>query len=181
VSKVISEERKGAYLLGGIIIGVGIFLFLMQFVVIATSINNSRKAFNQPLGDMPGSTGYTFDNNGNIHQITPRNNFSSDSSIPNFGFGIIGFILIIAGSFVRGTAEKGVAGSGLVLDPEQAREDLEPFSRQAGGMLKDALDEADVHIGSADTDNKVIMIRCRKCSGLNPESAKFCNECGDKL
>lgn len=32
------------------------------------------------------------------------------------------------------------AGSGVILDPEKAKEELEPFSRMAGGMVKDALD-----------------------------------------
>jgi len=41
----------------------------------------------------------------------------------------------------------GAAGSGIVLDPERAREDVEPWARMAGGVVKDALDEAGIASG----------------------------------
>jgi hypothetical protein len=59
-------------------------------------------------------------------------------------FGGIG--LIIVGGFVRGIGARGLAGSGVVLDPAQAREDLEPYSRMAGGMVKDALEETNLNL-----------------------------------
>lgn len=40
----------------------------------------------------------------------------------------------------------GLAGSGMVLDPEGARRDVEPWARMAGGVVKDAIDEAGVRI-----------------------------------
>jgi hypothetical protein len=43
---------------------------------------------------------------------------------------------------------KGIAGSGMVLDPEKARADVEPWSRMGGGILKDALDEAGISAGN---------------------------------
>ena len=61
--------------------------------------------------------------------------------------GVGGMALLIIGGFVRGIGARGLAGSGVVLDPEQARRELEPYSRMAGGMVKDALDEADVKLG----------------------------------
>jgi len=63
-----------------------------------------------------------------------------------------------------------------VLDPEKAREDLEPYSRMAGGMVKDAMDEAAVKLGGGEPE-KVVMIKCRACGKLNDEDAKFCKEC----
>jgi len=45
---------------------------------------------------------------------------------------------------IRGIAARGVAGSGLVLDPEKARRDLEPWSRMGGGMIRDVLDESGI-------------------------------------
>ncbi|MFQ3242126.1 MAG: rRNA maturation endonuclease Nob1 [Lentimonas sp.] len=57
----------------------------------------------------------------------------------------------------------------------------DPFwsSRMAGGMVKDALDEADVNLsGKAET---VIMIKCRDCGQLNEEDSKFCQECGVEM
>jgi len=94
------------------------------------------------------------------------------------GFG--GMVLIIAGLIVMSIGARGAAGSGLVLDPKKAREDLEPFTRMAGGMVKDALEEADIKLGKV-TSEKVIMIKCRKCEKLNEEDSKFCQECGQPL
>lgn len=97
---------------------------------------------------------------------------------------VVGMGLMIVGGIVRVISHSGAAGSGLVLDPRQARKDLEPFARQEGGMLKDALDEAGVDLGKAlgaagGADRKpVVMIRCRACSKLNEEDSKFCQECG---
>jgi hypothetical protein len=90
-----------------------------------------------------------------------------------------GVALIFIGGIVCRIGARGLAGSGLVLDPGKARDELEPYSRMAGGMVKDAIDEA--NIGVAGEPNKVIMIKCQSCGGLNPEAAKFCQECGTKL
>lgn len=97
---------------------------------------------------------------------------------------VLGMILMITGGIVRGVGARGAAGSGMLLDPEQARRDLEPFSRQGGGMLRDALDEADIDLGGGRRrydDEPLIMIRCRHCSTLNEEDSKFCQECGKPL
>ena len=61
-----------------------------------------------------------------------------------FGTAIAGMICIGIGQFLMQLGREGVAGTGLKLDPEKAREDLEPWSRMKGGMLKDTLDEAGV-------------------------------------
>ncbi len=87
--------------------------------------------------------------------------------------------LLFIGGIVRSAGARGLAGSGVVLDPQKAREDLEPYSRMTGGMLKDALDEADLHLGA--TSEKVIMIKCRACGQLNEDNSKFCQECGQPL
>ena len=96
------------------------------------------------------------------------------------GFG--GMILLIVGIVIRTVGARGLAGSGVVLDPEKAREELEPYSRMAGGMVKDVLDEADVKLGGGGSGpEEVIMIRCTKCGTLNEDGSKFCQECGEKL
>ena len=51
---------------------------------------------------------------------------------------LVGMGLFIGGALLRSIGARGIAGSGLKLDPEEAREDLKPWSRMAGGMLKDA-------------------------------------------
>ncbi|MFM7976506.1 MAG: hypothetical protein ACKOOI_18660 [Pirellula sp.] len=90
-----------------------------------------------------------------------------------------GMALLIIGGIIRGIGAKGLAGSGVLLDPERARDELEPYSRMAGGMVKDAIEEAKIDLGGEAT--KVIMVKCRSCGGLSLESAKFCQECGTKM
>jgi hypothetical protein len=90
-----------------------------------------------------------------------------------------GMALLIVGRIVRGIGARGMAGSGVVLDPEKAREELEPYSRMAGGMIKDVLDEANVNLGAK--PEKVVMLKCPACGKLNEEDSKFCQECGKKM
>jgi hypothetical protein len=83
---------------------------------------------------------------------------------------------------------RGLAGSGVVLDPEKARGDLEPYTRMAGGMLKDALDETGLLSPNRSAPKepqqapeKVVMVKCTACGKLNEEDSKFCQECGRQL
>jgi hypothetical protein len=55
-----------------------------------------------------------------------------------------GMGMMIVGVVLMSVAARGIAGSGVILDPEKAREDIEPWSRMAGGIVKDALDETDL-------------------------------------
>ena len=89
-----------------------------------------------------------------------------------------GMALIVIGAALRGVGARGLAGSGVVLDPERAREDLKPYSRMAGGMVKDALEAADIKPGQR--AERVVMIRCA-CGKLNEDGSKFCQECGKPL
>ena len=91
----------------------------------------------------------------------------------------IGIALLAVGGMVRGIGARGLAGSGAILNPKRARRDLEPYSRMAGGMLEDALDEADVKLGGE--PEQVVMLRCPACRTLNEEGSKFCQECGGAL
>jgi hypothetical protein len=90
-----------------------------------------------------------------------------------------GMALLFLGGIIRGIGARGLAGSGVVLDPEKARGELEPYSRMAGGMVKDALDEANVSLGGK--PERVVMIKCPACGQLNEEDAKFCKECGKPI
>ncbi|MCE2783514.1 MAG: hypothetical protein LW699_01375, partial [Pirellula sp.] len=55
-----------------------------------------------------------------------------------------GMAFLMIGSIVRAIGARGLAGSGMILNPEKAREELKPYSRMAGGMVKDLLEEANV-------------------------------------
>jgi uncharacterized OB-fold protein len=48
----------------------------------------------------------------------------------------------------------------------------------AGGMIKDALEEANV---AGARSEKVVMIKCRSCGKLNEEDSKFCQQCGKQI
>jgi len=44
----------------------------------------------------------------------------------SMGAALGGMFLVAAGGFMRSIGAKGLAGSGVILDPERARKDVEP-------------------------------------------------------
>ena len=66
-----------------------------------------------------------------------------------FPLAILGMGIIAAGSIFMNIGRRGLAGSGVILNPERARQDVEPWSRMGGGMVKDALDEAGISLGDS--------------------------------
>ncbi len=92
---------------------------------------------------------------------------------------LIGFGLIFVGGIVSRIGLLGAAGSGVILDPERARKDVEPLARMAGGVIGDALEEAHVNLGQAPAER--VVVKCRACGTHNDEDAKFCKECGQEL
>lgn len=101
----------------------------------------------------------------------------NSSMMTMMGPGFIGFVLIVIGNILRTLGVRGAAGSGMVLDPKQAREDLKPWTQMAGGMVKDAIGEV-----KDDTDrSSAIKIRCTHCRALNDEDASFCKACGETI
>jgi len=74
------------------------------------------------------------------------NNF--DAQVRSSGIrAVAGMAMMIIGSIISGIGRLGPAGSGVILDPKRAREDLEPWSRMAGGVVKDVLDESGIELG----------------------------------
>ncbi len=150
MSKQISEERKTAYSVGLVLSGIGLLIFLSSFLIIAFIIAT------QPDFEDMGAYGGAF------------------------AFCCVGgFILILVGGIIQRVGAAGLAGSGVVLDPDRARQELEPYTRMAGGMVKDALDEADIRLGGA--PERIVMVKCPACGKLNEEDSKFCQECGKPL
>ena len=102
-----------------------------------------------------------------------------------FGVGFVGFIVIAIGASLMNVGRQGVAGSGLVLDPDRARKDLEPWNRAAGGMVNDTLSEVEVINKLTEKLDKpaepAIKVRCRECAALNDEIDRFCGQCGKPL
>ena len=95
-----------------------------------------------------------------------------------------GMGLAVVGGVLMRVGARGAAGSGMVLNPEKARQDLEPWSRMGGGVMQDALSEVasvkklEEERGRPQPQTKV---RCQKCRGLNDETAKYCNQCGASI
>ena len=102
---------------------------------------------------------------------------------PSFGNAVIGMVLMIVGSIIMNIGAKGTAGSGLLLDPEKAREDLKPFNEAKGGMINDVISNIDVidKMTNSDEVREVIKIKCGSCGSLNDEDARFCKSCGKEL
>ena len=97
------------------------------------------------------------------------------------GTALVGMAFLFVGGFLQTLGSRGLAGSGVILDPGKAREDLKPYSQMAGGMLRDALDEAKVQLPPAAPAVEVVRVRCRSCNSLNEEDARFCKGCGQAL
>ena len=141
----ISGGRKAAYYLGGMLMVIGILMFLSTFVLFMANFGN--------FGNFAGMAKQTF------------------------FLAIGGMSLMAIGGIVRGVGACGVAGSGLKLDPDQAREDLKPYSHMAGRMIGDALGEIAKDTGDSGRA-VVVKVKCAKCKALNEEKAKFCSQCG---
>jgi hypothetical protein len=177
MTQQISEGRKTAYYIGISLQVIGGILFASVFVTFATHFGDSPNfgPFSNRVGNFPGpEQSPFFRNSSNIH--------SNEQSMIIRSFG--GIALLIAGGIIRTIGARGLAGSGVILDPDKAKQDLEPYSRMAGGMVKDALDEADINLsnpGGKSAPEKVIMIKCPACNKLNEEDSNFCQHCGKKI
>lgn len=99
---------------------------------------------------------------------------------------IIGMVLIIIGNILMAIGRKGVAGSGIILDPEKERDDLKPFSSAKGKMINDVVENIDIvnEVGkkmSKEDVKEVVKIKCRNCGALNDEDSKYCKSCGREI
>ncbi|QDS91587.1 hypothetical protein FF011L_03170 [Roseimaritima multifibrata] len=92
-----------------------------------------------------------------------------------------GMVLFVAGKIIAHIGARGLAGSGVVLDPKKAREDLKPYSKMTGGMVADALDESGIPEMLDRGSEPKVVIRCRSCQKLNEDDSKFCQECGEPI
>ncbi|MCE5229745.1 zinc ribbon domain-containing protein [bacterium] len=124
---------------------------------------------------------------GAMHFGDFRNFEARGQSMAFRGFG--GMFLIIVGAVIRGIGSMGLAGSGVVLDPAQARQDVKPWTKMAGGMVNDAVNEIEVvkdvveNLGEHHDEavREVVKVRCPKCKALNDEDANFCSQCGQAM
>ncbi|BDS12045.1 zinc ribbon domain-containing protein [Aureispira anguillae] len=107
-------------------------------------------------------------------------NFDQQMS-SHFFRAIGGMLSIIIGGFLLFVGKLGLAGSGLVLDTEQKRKDLEPINRMLGKQLGDVLEASNIKSHFGQQNHQIIKIRCQSCNHLNDEQNKFCGKCGKKI
>jgi hypothetical protein len=187
----ISSQRKALYYSGLVLIGAGVLLFISNFFVTAFDMGSGSSPMQPPRPEVPMSDPNWWEKSKAQHdewwlkaqaKHAESATMGRDFMLRAFG----GMALIIAGSWMRRIGSRGWAGSGVVLDPQQAGRDLEPWSRMGGKVLQDALSEVDV-LRRPDgqtgipSPQKQIMIRCQKCEGLNDEQDRYCGECGAAL
>lgn len=165
----IPAERKLLFYGGYVLIGLGLMLFLSA--PLGCGSKDERRM------PEPGDPNFW-------SQAQDRHQAFKDQSDSGMTRAFLGMGLIVAGNIMQSIGRKGLAGSGVVLDPEQERADMRPWSRMKGGMVNDALQEVDAvkaFTKQAEEPRTEIKIRCRSCKGLNPEDAKFCNHCGQPV
>lgn len=114
------------------------------------------------------------------------NPFYDSGMPPFFKRAIMGMICIIVGGILMNIGARGAAGSGVILDPEKARDDLKPYSSAAGGVISDVIENIDIAKEKRTSLDKkeivhIIKVKCQSCGELNDEDAKFCKSCGGKM
>jgi len=99
-----------------------------------------------------------------------------------------GMVMMIVGGILMSVGARGLAGAGVILDPDKARKDLEPWNKMAGGMVDDAVSQIGIaqkiesHLDQVTTaPQTTIKVRCPKCKALNDEQDKFCGQCGSAI
>ncbi len=161
----ISNQRKATYYIGMGMTLIGFLLFISLFF----------SAFGLMGGFFDNGIGNPFDEG--------RGNPFGGGIGNSFGRAFIGMLLMIGGQIVSRIGARGAAGSGIILDPERAREDLSPYTEAAGGMINDVISNIDVFDrkhASGET-KEIVKIKCRECGALNEEDAKFCKACGKEM
>jgi len=162
----VPAERQAAYYIGMLMLVIGLILFISPMCTAVDAVRESSDSFldkrtgNPMLSSEPGAMFQTH------RKVT--------DSLP---LALVGMGLFAVGAILMSVGRSGPAGSGLVLNPRQEVEDLEPFSRAQGRMLGQMLDEA----LPSDDSGSAIKVRCRHCRALNDEHDKFCGQCGQEL
>lgn len=94
---------------------------------------------------------------------------------------ISGMILVAVGAIVMIAGKGGLAGSGILLEPDKAVDDLRPFNKAKGKMINDVVENIDILDNMKKSTREIIKIKCKECGALNDEDAKYCKACSKKL
>ncbi len=170
-TRVITPGRKALFYGGMLVVGLGIALFVSVFFDFAGEFGRESQ------GPELGEPGWWEGAQREHRQFGQR-------GAGMFIRALVGMGLMGLGGGMMTVGRRGAAGAGIVLDPQQAREDLEPWNRMKGGMMQDGLEE--VHIvgkmeESMSTSAPVVKVRCPSCKALNDENDRFCGQCGSHM
>ncbi|HVF84844.1 MAG TPA: zinc ribbon domain-containing protein [Abditibacteriaceae bacterium] len=190
----ILEGRRAMYYGGMLLIIVGFFLFISVFfsgfssgrfpsesVVIVEPSQREMVERNRNMIGIPKDARIVTSDSPNAYRTEPANPIVHAF----WGMG-----LIITGAMLMSFGSRGLAGSGVILDPQQVREDLKPWSHMAGGMIDDAATQSQtlsritgsINANSnAGEEEQTVKVRCAACRTLNDEEARFCDQCGAAL
>ncbi len=140
----ISPERKALFYIGMAVSVIGFLCFISTFFSSPSPSPGGFRDFSPGgFGDLsPGGFG-------DFGRNFEREADSSETRA------LIGMMMVIAGVIMTSIGRLGLAGSGVMLDPEKARRDVEPWSRMTGGVVKDALDEAGIMLGGQSSGEKL--------------------------
>jgi hypothetical protein len=170
----VSPERKAIFYIGMGMIAIGFLTFISVFFT----------AMSGPRFSSTGPGTFDIETFKRTGSFGTQRTFESDMQ-SSMTRGVVGMLLMFAGGIMMAVGRSGLAGAGFVLNPEQRRRDLEPFSRAAGGMANDALEEVKPVQKIVDALSKpaapIVKVRCRSCQELNDEDAKFCKACGSAM
>ena len=178
----ISEGRQLLYYIGMALTAIGLLLFFSVFFS-AFSRSSSEPSFDtRIMVETPDGHSFPMPGQGPAPR-QPRSFQDRSNDMAKRAFG--GMALMLVGGILINLGRAGLRGSGVILDPHGARDDLKPWSQAAGGMLDDALGSSHV-VGqvlerSDDKPREVVRVRCPNCRTLNDEDAKFCDNCGATL
>ena len=182
----ISEGRQLLYY-GGM--GLSVIGALMFVSVFFSGLGSGSSSPSRTVWVSPGSGTIPpgiFPEGTNVRRGSPPSrNFGAPP--PEFQRAFWGMGFIVVGGIMMSIGSAGLRGSGVILDPHGAREDLKPWNQAAGGMLDDTLAASPIvtraveNLGSKSDAEPQIRVRCQGCRALNDEDAKFCDECGAKL
>ncbi len=192
----ISEGRQLLYYAGMGLSLIGVLLFLSVFVAAAQGPSKPRPVVWVSPGmeeDYPQFCGVLGTPCDAEVRVGSNNAAPSLNSPPRpqslFGRAIFGFGLMFVGGILMNLGRAGLRGSGAILDPHGARDDLKPWNQARGGMLDDTLGSSEIVGRLLDKNNdkddaeprEIVRVRCPSCRTLNDEDAKFCDNCGAAL
>lgn len=148
-NRTIGPERRGLYYLGMALTGAGLLLFLSNVFFFAGDFGKVGDGPSLPKNDVPMEDPDWWDKSSAQHDKwwsdVESRHAEHGRQGQNMMFRALGGMgLIVLGGFLMKVGKSGLAGSGVVLDPQQARKDMEPWSRMKGGMVQDALEEVEV-------------------------------------